>query len=107
MESFALNEISGVTHGFGTLHEPILPFARTHWHARPLKTQVHGVNIAIATENCQQVGAADGWYTQKRNTLLTLVNADCYPVLFHVRMAQPSQRCMLAGVAHLMVLFII
>lgn len=82
MESFVLNTISGVTHGFGTLHEPILPFARKHWHERAMKTQVHGVNIAIATENRQQVGPADGWYTEKRNILLTLVNADCYPVLF-------------------------
>lgn len=82
MESTILNNIDGVKHGFGNYNNPLLPFVKSYWSERPTKTQVHGVNIAIATENRQEAGQADGWYTQRRNIMLTLVNADCYPVLF-------------------------
>lgn len=82
MESSLLKGIKGVRYGFGTFNEPVSPFARQNWSLRPLKTQVHGTRIAVATAQKQQAGEADGWFTTQKNVLLTLANADCYPVLF-------------------------
>ncbi|MCG8157172.1 polyphenol oxidase family protein [Brenneria goodwinii] len=82
MESSILNFVEGIKHDFGTLKEPAAPFVHQNWLLRPTKTQVHGTRIAIATKESQEVGEADGWYTNQKQLLLTIVNADCYPVLF-------------------------
>ncbi|WP_165392934.1 polyphenol oxidase family protein [Advenella incenata] len=77
-----LNTINGVRHGFGCRDEPLPSFAAQFWLSRPTKKQVHGTKIAVALHTNQSVGEADGWYTLQKRILLTLVNADCYPVLF-------------------------
>lgn len=76
-----LSAISGINHGFGTMYRPLPRFAIGSWPERPLKRQVHGLRIAVADHEKQDAGEADGWFTRKPGLLLTVVNADCLPVL--------------------------
>ena len=76
-----LLKIPNVYHGFGDLSEPLPEFAAPYWNDRPTKTQVHGVHICTVHEKKRELGEADGLFTTTPNLLLTLVNADCFPVL--------------------------
>lgn len=76
-----LSAIRGVEHGFGTMSDPVPRFAVERWRERPTKRQVHGVRIATASYGRQDAGEADGWFTRTPGLLLTVVNADCLPVL--------------------------
>jgi polyphenol oxidase len=76
-----LSKIPNISHGFGDLAEPLPHFAIPYWSDRPIKTQVHGMRICAVHEKKSKVGEADGLFTTAGNLLLTLVNADCFPVL--------------------------
>jgi len=52
-----------------------------YWDDRPVKTQVHGTHICGVHEKKTEAGEADGLFTARADLLLTLVNADCFPVL--------------------------
>jgi YfiH family protein len=76
-----LSKIPNVRHGFGNRAEPLPQFAAPYWDDRPIKTQVHGVHIGSVHEKKTEAGEADGLFTTAAHLLLTLVNADCFPVL--------------------------
>lgn len=76
-----LSKIPNVLHGFGNRTEPLPQFAAPYWDDRPVKTQVHGVHIGTVHEKKAKAGEADGLFTESADLLLTLVNADCFPVL--------------------------
>ena len=76
-----LSEVPKIRHGFGNLAEPLPSFAAPYWDDRPVKTQVHGVRICSVHEKKSEAREADGLFTATANLLLTLANADCFPVL--------------------------
>lgn len=76
-----LSKIPNVHHGFGNRTEPLPQFSAPYWDDRPVKTQVHGTHICGVQEKKAQAGEADGLFTAQADLLLTLVNADCFPVL--------------------------
>lgn len=76
-----LSKIQNIRHGFGNMAEPLPQFAAPYWNDRPVKTQVHGVRICTVHEKRSEAGEADGLFTATANLLLTLANADCFPVL--------------------------
>ncbi|RZT99023.1 YfiH family protein [Advenella incenata] len=77
-----LSAIKNIQFGFGDMDEPIPEFSYALWKHRAKKTQVHGTRIALAESFGQDVGNADGVFTRTPGLLLTLVNADCFPLLF-------------------------
>lgn len=76
-----LLNVPNIHHGFGDRSEPLPEFATPYWTDRPTKTQVHGMNICAVHDIRREVGEADGLFTTSPNLLLTVVNADCFPVL--------------------------
>lgn len=82
MQANLLSDISGIEHDFGTYTQPKAAFVIEHWDQRVRKRQVHAENILVASQPNQAFVDADGVFTRQRNLLLTLANADCYPVLF-------------------------
>lgn len=76
-----LSKIPNIHHGFGNLSQPLPQFTAPYWNDRPTKTQVHGARICTVHEKKSEAGEADGLFTTTANLLLTLVNADCFPVL--------------------------
>lgn len=80
--SALLSDIPGIHHGFGDksalLPAVLQPFEAT----RPNKKQVHGVRIVDVVEPAQESGEADGFYTALPGILLTVLSADCLPIIF-------------------------
>ncbi|SMB38396.1 hypothetical protein SPRA44_370010 [Serratia proteamaculans] len=48
----------------------------------PEKKQVHGIRIVDVTQTTQRCGEADGFYTTQPGILLSVLTADCLPVIF-------------------------
>ncbi|MFT5707608.1 MAG: YfiH family protein, partial [Oceanospirillaceae bacterium] len=82
MQATVLNSIKGIQHDFGTYDEPKSLFVNQNWSERARKKQIHGTKILVATKDVANFVDADGVYTTKKNLLLPVVNADCYPLLF-------------------------
>ncbi|WP_051791260.1 peptidoglycan editing factor PgeF [Serratia sp. DD3] len=74
--------IPGVTHGFGSksaqLPIPLQPYCST----RPATKQVHGTRIVDVHHPLQACGEADGFFTREPGILLSVLTADCLPVIF-------------------------
>ncbi|ANI31813.1 polyphenol oxidoreductase [Yersinia entomophaga] len=74
-----------ILHGFGSksalLPENLQPFRAT----MPEKKQVHGTRIVDVREPKQACGETDGLYTTQPGILLTVLTADCLPVIFSRR----------------------
>ena len=87
-----LSKIPNVLHGFGDRAEPSPQFTVPYWDDRPIKTQVHGMHICSVHEKKTEAGEADGLFTTRADLLLTLVNADCFPVL----LARPDGAAVMA-----------
>ena len=51
------------------------------WAMRPQKTQVHSADICEVTERGQTCGSADGLYSRSAGIPITVVHADCVPIL--------------------------
>ena len=64
------------------------------------KKQVHGTRIVDVLQPAQACGEADGFYTRQPGILLSVLTADCLPVLFSRRDGVPSPRFMPAGAVY-------
>ncbi|AHG22129.1 polyphenol oxidoreductase [Chania multitudinisentens RB-25] len=77
-----LSTIPSIKHGFGNksalLPELLLPYRAT----LPEKKQVHGVRIADIHHPAQVCGEADGFFTREPGILISVLTADCLPVIF-------------------------
>ncbi|WP_431222044.1 peptidoglycan editing factor PgeF [Serratia sp. L9] len=83
--SSLLTTIPGVKHGFGNksalLPAPLQPFRST----LPEKKQVHGTRIVDVHQPAQPCGEADGFFTREPGILISVLTADCLPVIFSRR----------------------
>ena len=61
------------------------------------KKQVHGTRIVDVLQPAQACGEADGFYTRQPGILLSVLTADCLPVLFSRSDGAPLPRFMPAG----------
>lgn len=81
IESPLLADIGNIVHGFGSRAAPLPAALRHYWPDRPTKQQVHGTDIALVRGARQECGPVDGLLTAAAGVLLTVVTADCVPVL--------------------------
>ncbi|MBC3811800.1 peptidoglycan editing factor PgeF [Undibacterium aquatile] len=77
-----LTAIPGIQYGFGTARHLVPSALSPYWHRVPEKTQVHGTQIVEITSEQQMCGGADGFYTRQPGIPVTVITADCVPVLF-------------------------
>ncbi len=86
--SSMFSQIPGIRFGFGhktaLMPESLHPFRAS----MPEKKQVHGTRICDVTEAGEHCGDADALYTRHPGILLTVLTADCLPVLFSRRDGQ-------------------
>lgn len=77
-----LSGVPGIVHGFGNkgalLPTPLLPYRNT----LPEKKQVHGTRIIDIHQPGQQCGEVDGFFTREPGILISVLTADCLPVIF-------------------------
>lgn len=93
-QSPLLQNIGSVLYGFGN-KSTLLPTALLPYRASlPVKKQVHGTRIVEITSAAQACGEADGFYTREKGVLMTVLTADCLPIIFSRRDGQA------AGVVH-------
>lgn len=76
-----LNTIPNITHGFGTATELVPAALQPVWDERPNKRQVHGTRAVHITEPRQQVGEADAFHTATPGIPVSVITADCVPLL--------------------------
>lgn len=77
-----LSCISTIRHGFG-YKSALMPEALQPYQLYQVnKKQVHGTKIVDVTEVGQLCGDADGLYTTQTGILLTVLTADCLPIIF-------------------------
>lgn len=83
--SALLSSIPAIQHGFGNksalMPAPLQPYRAT----LPEKKQVHGTRIVDVLRPGQPCGEADGFYTTQPGILLSVLTADCLPVIFSRR----------------------
>lgn len=74
--------IPNIRYGFG--HKTaLMPVALSPYReTMPEKKQVHGVRVVDVTTPNQECGECDALYTSQPNILLTILTADCLPVIF-------------------------
>lgn len=77
-----IDAVAGVRHGFGDkchlMPEPLLPWLET----LAVKKQVHGIHIQRVNGPAEHCGEADGFMTSTPGVLLSVLTADCLPLLF-------------------------
>jgi YfiH family protein len=79
--SSLLRSIPDIRHGFGN-SSSLVPAALTPvWNLRPAKRQVHGIRVAQIGAPQQQVGDADGFHTVVPGIPVSIITADCVPLL--------------------------
>ncbi|MFZ6657345.1 peptidoglycan editing factor PgeF [Undibacterium sp. TJN19] len=76
-----LTNIPGLRTGFGNNRELVPSSLCTHWDTVPVKIQVHGTSVVEVTEKNQQCGDADAFFTSVPGIPLTVITADCVPIL--------------------------
>ena len=76
-----LSSIPGIRHGFGSASVLVPLELLPVWDSRPTKRQVHGTRIAAIHEPLQQAGEADGFHTAARSLPVSIITADCIPLL--------------------------
>ncbi len=79
--SALLATIPGVHHGFGTASDLVPSALQPHWDGRPDKRQVHGTRLAQVTGPHQRVGDADAFHTAQPHIPVSVITADCVPLL--------------------------
>jgi YfiH family protein len=79
--SSLLAAVPGVVHGFGTAAELVPAALQENWDLRAVKKQVHGTRAAHIVEHRQQVGEADAFYTSRPGIPVSVITADCVPLL--------------------------
>jgi YfiH family protein len=76
-----LNSIPGLRHGFGCAAALVPPELEAVWELRPAKRQVHGTRVAAVVAPQQQIGDADGFHTTVPGLPVSIITADCVPLL--------------------------
>ncbi|REC93784.1 polyphenol oxidase family protein [Kushneria indalinina] len=81
IQSCLLSAIPSIAHGFG--HRQMLtPEVLVEFEtARPYKQQVHGTRIVTVETPGQACGHADGFVTDRPGVPVSIVTADCLPIL--------------------------
>lgn len=80
--SSLLQSITGVTHAFGDKSQ-LMPASLAAWQSTlAVKKQVHGTRIHRITQPAEHCGEADGVFTSTPGVLLSVLTADCLPLLF-------------------------
>ncbi|CAJ0999011.1 polyphenol oxidase family protein [Sodalis praecaptivus] len=80
--SSLLSPIHGVAHGFGD-KASLMPEVLQAWQTTlPDKKQVHGTDTGWVSRPGEALGELDGVVTDVPGILLTVLTADCLPVLF-------------------------
>jgi len=88
MHSSLLSDIPNIRYGFGNAQHLIPVSLSPYWHQAPQKKQVHGIDIVEVTSPQQDCGNADGFFTRLPEIPISIVTADCVPVLFARRDGQ-------------------
>jgi len=76
-----LSSISGIRHGFGSASSLIPAELDSVWELRPAKRQVHGNRVVAIHEPKQEAGDADGFHTATPGLPVSIITADCVPLL--------------------------
>lgn len=80
--SHLIDGVAGIRHGFGDkthmMPEALLPWQET----LAVKKQVHGIHLHRVEGPAEQCGPADGVVTSTPGVLLSVLTADCLPLLF-------------------------
>ncbi|GGY88881.1 polyphenol oxidase family protein [Pseudoduganella plicata] len=79
--SALLNTIPNNHHGFGTAAELVPAVLQPVWDERPNKRQVHGTRAVHIVEVRQPVGDADAFHTATPGIPVSVITADCVPLL--------------------------
>lgn len=79
--SSLLSSIPGIRHGFGCAEALVPPVLEQVWSLRPVKRQVHGTRVASIAAPEEAVGDADGFYTSVAGLPVSIITADCVPLL--------------------------
>jgi YfiH family protein len=81
IESALLASVPGIEHGFGTAAGLVPEALQEAWALRPDKRQVHGTRSVHITERQQAAGEADAFYTSASGIPVSVITADCVPLL--------------------------
>jgi YfiH family protein len=81
ISSVLLDGIPGIRYGFGYESELVPQALQGLWDLRPVKKQVHGTHAAHITMPRQEVGHADAFYTSQPGIPVSVITADCVPLL--------------------------
>lgn len=81
ISSVLLDGIPGIRYGFGFEKELVPQALQGLWERRPVKKQVHGTHAASITIPQQEVGHADAFYTSQPGIPVSVITADCVPLL--------------------------
>lgn len=76
-----LSSIHGIRHGFGSVASLVPAELLGVWNFRPVKRQVHGTRVAAIGVPEQAVGDADGFHTAVAGLPVSVITADCVPLL--------------------------
>ena len=76
-----LNTIPNIRHGFGTATELVPAALQPVWDQRPDKRQVHGTRAVHIVAPRQHVGDADAFHTETPGIPVSVITADCVPLL--------------------------
>lgn len=80
--SSQLSRITTISHGFGNKSALFPPSLLPFQVSQANKKQVHGTTIIDVNAPGQECGEADGLYTTQAGILLTVLTADCLPIIF-------------------------
>lgn len=76
-----LSSIPGIRHAFGSAAELVPAALAPFWEQRPAKRQVHGTRVERVTAAQQEIGDADGFITSEPGIPVSIITADCVPLL--------------------------
>ncbi|WP_157201053.1 polyphenol oxidase family protein [Massilia sp. Root351] len=79
--SALLAAVPGIQHGFGTASALVPEPLQAAWELRPAKRQVHGTRSVRITAMQQAAGEADAFYTSASGIPVSVITADCVPLL--------------------------
>lgn len=79
--STLLSGIPQIVHGFGNAAELVPRTLLARWVRRPVKKQVHGTRAVEIVEARQHVGEADAFHTSAPGIPVSVITADCVPLL--------------------------
>ena len=82
LKSQVLSAIPGIDHAFGTRIEPFPQAWKEEWdQKKPHWKQVHKTDCAEVLGPSQNCGEVDGVHTRQTGQIISVVTADCLPVL--------------------------